>query len=186
MSGIAVAATGIVVSTGVLAGHDPSSAGAALALSTTKVAPMTATELASREESASRSTGDRRSEVDATKAQALSNASGVAVTQSEDLTVADPQALARALMPAYGLSISEFSCLDYIWTQESGWDLHAENPSSGAYGIPQALPGDKMASAGANWRDSAETQIRWGLGYIKERYGSACAAASFKRAHGSY
>jgi hypothetical protein len=89
-------------------------------------------------------------------------------------------------MPQYGLSPAEFDCLDNIWTQESNWNVHADNPYSSAYGIPQALPGSKMASAGADWANSAETQIRWGLGYIKDRYGSACSAWSFKRAHGYY
>ena len=74
-------------------------------------------------------------------------------------------------MPQFGLSASEFGCLDNIWSQESGWNIHADNPTSSAYGIPQALPGSKMASAGPDWANNPETQIRWGLGYIKSRYG---------------
>ena len=70
--------------------------------------------------------------------------------------------------------------------QESGWDIHAANPTSSAYGIPQALPGSKMSSAGPNWEDNPETQIRWGLGYIRDRYGSACSALSFKNGAGWY
>jgi hypothetical protein len=66
--------------------------------------------------------------------------------------------------------------LNSLWTKESGWNVHARNPSSGAYGIPQALPASKMASAGSNWRNSAATQIKWGLGYIASRYGSPAAA----------
>ena len=89
-------------------------------------------------------------------------------------------------MPKYGLSTSEFDCLDNIWSQESGWNVHADNPSSSAYGIPQALPGSKMASAGPDWENNAETQIRWGLGYIKSRYGSACEAWSYKQGAGWY
>ena len=89
-------------------------------------------------------------------------------------------------MPQFGMSPSDFGCIDAIWTQESGWNVHADNPTSSAYGIPQALPGSKMASAGADWASNPATQIKWGLGYIKERYGSACAAAGYKRSHGTY
>src|SRR5680860_1251525 len=159
LTGVAVAATGLAVSTGVLTAATPLD-GAAAALSTSSPAKdLTESELAEREERASRSVGDRRPEADRSKARALSNASGVAVTKSEDLSTADPKALARALMPQYGISSSEFDCLDNIWSQESGWNVHADNPTSSAYGIPQALPGSKMASAGPNWEDTAETQI---------------------------
>jgi hypothetical protein len=185
-SGIAVAATGIAVSTGVLTKPLPID-GAAAALSTaTPAKNMSQAELADREERVSRSNDDRRPVTDTVKARALSNASGKAVTETEDLSSADPKTLARALMPQFGMSSSEFGCLDNIWSQESGWNVHAANPSSSAYGIPQALPGSKMSSAGPNWEDNAETQIRWGLGYIRGRYGSACGAWSFKSGHGWY
>jgi hypothetical protein len=185
-SGVAVVATGLAVSTGVLAETTPVDGAAAALSSSTPAKGLTQDELREREDRASRSADDRRPEADRSKSRALSNASGVAVTRSEDLSVADPKALARALMPQYGMSSSEFGCLDNIWSQESGWDIHADNPTSSAYGIPQALPGSKMASAGPNWEDSAETQIRWGLGYIKARYGSACAAWSYKQGAGWY
>jgi hypothetical protein len=81
---------------------------------------------------------------------------------------------------------SQFSCLDSLWRQESGWNVHAENPGSGAYGIPQALPGSKMASAGPSWRSSPATQIAWGLSYINGTYGSPCAAWAHERATGWY
>jgi hypothetical protein len=70
----------------------------------------------------------------------------------------------------------QFRYLNKLWARESGWNVHALNPSSGAAGIPQAVPGSKMASAGPDWPDNARTQIRWGLGYIKARYGSPRAA----------
>ncbi len=70
----------------------------------------------------------------------------------------------------------EYQCLHALWAKESGWNHFAQNRSSGAYGIPQALPGAKMASAGEDWATNPETQIRWGLGYIDARYGSPCAA----------
>jgi hypothetical protein len=186
LSGIAVAATGLAVSTGVLSQPLPIN-GAAAALSTDSPAKsLSQDELADREQRASRSSDDRRPEADRTKARTLSNATGVAVTKTEDLSNADPRELAKALMPQFGMSSSEFGCLDNIWSQESGWNVHAANPTSSAYGIPQALPGSKMSSAGPNWEDNAETQIRWGLGYIKGRYGSACAAWSYKQGAGWY
>lgn len=76
--------------------------------------------------------------------------------------------------------------LERMWTNESGWDQTASNPGSGAYGIPQALPGDKMASVGSDWRTSSATQIAWGLGYIAERYVDPCQAWAFWQAHSWY
>jgi hypothetical protein len=73
-----------------------------------------------------------------------------------------------------------------LWAGESGWSVTASNPSTGAFGIPQALPGSKMASAGPDWQTNAVTQIRWGLGYIKDTYGSPCAAWSHEQASGWY
>lgn len=95
-----------------------------------------------------------------------------------------PQAIAKQLLPQWGWS-GQFGCLDSLWTKESHWNVHAENPS-GAYGIPQALPGSKMASAGPDWQNNAETQIKWGFGYIKDRYGSPCGAWSHSEANGWY
>lgn len=74
---------------------------------------------------------------------------------------------------------SEFDALIWVWEHESGWRWNAENPTSGAYGIPQSLPGDKMAAAGDDWRDNAATQIAWGLSYIKQRYQSPTGAKAF-------
>jgi hypothetical protein len=78
-----------------------------------------------------------------------------------------------------------YDCINAIWTAESGWNPRAGNPS-GAYGIPQALPGSKMASFGSNWRYSPLTQVKWGLWYVANRYGSACGAYDFWQAHGWY
>jgi hypothetical protein len=80
----------------------------------------------------------------------------------------------------------QWHCLDRLWTRESGWNHLARNRGSGAYGIPQALPGSKMSSAGPDWRTSAATQIRWGLGYIENRYGNPCAAWGHAQAAGWY
>lgn len=106
--------------------------------------------------------------------------------RKEALENADPRVVARAMLADFGWDEGQFSCLDRIWTQESGWRVNAENPSSGAYGIPQSLPGTKMASAGSDWRTNPATQIEWGLGYIEGRYGSPCAAWDFKKGAGWY
>ena len=97
-----------------------------------------------------------------------------------------PQKIAAAMLGSYGWSSSQFGCLVSLWNLESGWNVYAQNPSSGAYGIPQALPGSKMASAGPNWQNDAATQIRWGLGYIKSLYGSPCGAWGHEQADGWY
>ena len=86
----------------------------------------------------------------------------------------------------YGWTGEQFTCYDNIIMRESLWDQYADNPNSSAYGIPQALPGKKMASEGADWKTNPETQIRWGLKYVKERYGTPCKAWAFKRANGWY
>ena len=95
------------------------------------------------------------------------------------------QRIAYQMLPSFGFSHSQFSCLNAMWTRESNWRVTAAN-ASGAYGIPQALPGSKMASAGPNWQTNAYTQIRWGLGYIKGRYGTPCNAWGFWQANGWY
>lgn len=83
----------------------------------------------------------------------------------------------------YGWGSDQFGCLVTIWNHESGWRWNAENPSSHAYGIPQALPGWKM---GGNWHEDAATQIRWGLSYIRGRYQSPCGAWSYWQRHRWY
>jgi hypothetical protein len=99
----------------------------------------------------------------------------------------DPREIARQILKnKYGYGENQFNCFDNIIIRESMWRVTATNPSSGAYGIPQALPGSKMASAGSDWRTNPATQIIWAIGYMKDRYGSPCAAWSFKRAHGWY
>ena len=97
-----------------------------------------------------------------------------------------PQQIAQAMLASFGWSSSQFSCLDPLWAHESGWSVTAYNAGSGAYGIPQALPGSRMASAGPDWQTNAATQIRWGLEYIKGTYGSPCAAWDHEQATGWY
>jgi hypothetical protein len=96
------------------------------------------------------------------------------------------QASARAMLPEYGWGDDQFACLVSLWNKESGWNYQAYNASSGATGIPQALPGSKMASAGGDWQTNAATQVRWGLGYIAGRYGSPCGAWGHSQSVGWY
>ncbi|AXI79233.1 aggregation-promoting factor C-terminal-like domain-containing protein [Peterkaempfera bronchialis] len=91
------------------------------------------------------------------------------------------QALARSIV-----GDGQFQCFSAIVERESGWDYTATNASSGAYGLVQALPGSKMASAGADWRTNPATQIKWGLNYMNSRYGSPCGAWSFWQSHHWY
>lgn len=96
------------------------------------------------------------------------------------------QSIAYNLMSSFGYDPkTQFGCLDNIWTRESNWRYNAQN-ASGAYGIPQALPGSKMASVGPDWQTNPATQIKWGLGYIQGRYGTPCNAWSFWEANGWY
>jgi hypothetical protein len=89
------------------------------------------------------------------------------------------RATARELAESqYGWGESQFQCLDRLWQKESGWSYTAYNASSGATGIPQSLPGSKMATAGADWQTNATTQVTWGLGYIASAYGTPCSAWS--------
>ncbi len=128
---------------------------------------------------------DRREAADPVKEAALSVDGVRAVTGKQDLSDADPREIAQALLAEYGWS-DQFSCLDSLYTRESNWNVYADNPSSTAYGIPQALPGSKMASAGSDWATNPVTQIRWGLGYIEDRYGSPCGAWGHSQSRGWY
>ena len=128
---------------------------------------------------------DSRAAADPLKKDTLSFGAGNTMARTEDLSDESPQDIARALLATYGWSESQFGCLDSLWTRESHWNVHAANPS-GAYGIPQSLPGSKMASEGADWRDNPVTQIKWGLGYIADRYGSPCGAWAHSEGHGWY
>lgn len=96
------------------------------------------------------------------------------------------RAIGLELTLARGWDETQFACLDALWTRESNWRVNAENKSSGAYGIPQALPGSKMASAGDDWQTNPATQITWGLGYIANRYGTPCDAWAFFQARNWY
>jgi hypothetical protein len=99
----------------------------------------------------------------------------------------DPRGIAASMAASqYGWAADQFSCLDSLWSRESGWDVHASNPTSGAYGIPQALPGSKMGAYGSDWADNPTTQIQWGLAYIRSSYGTPCGAWSEFQSQGWY
>jgi hypothetical protein len=109
-----------------------------------------------------------------------STAQPVTASNSLAATAATPdpgsaQAIAQQLVTARGWGADQYNCLVSLWNKESGWRVNAYNPS-GAYGIPQALPGSKMASAGADWQTNPATQITWGLNYISGVYGTPCGA----------
>lgn len=97
----------------------------------------------------------------------------------------EAQLIAYNMLLSMGMGSDQFSCLVSLWNRESHWSTTAGN-ASGAYGIPQALPGSKMASAGPDWQTNATTQITWGLGYINGRYGSPCAAWAHSEASNWY
>jgi resuscitation-promoting factor RpfB len=116
-----------------------------------------------------------------------SSSGGVVYVTSTPPNPNTAQSIAYNMMGSFGFNpATYFGCLLDIWNRESGWRYDAENPSSGAYGIPQSLPGGKMASAGADWQTNPATQIKWGLGYIKSIYGNPCNAWAFEEANGYY
>jgi len=185
ISGVAVAATGASVAGGLVA--DPTSP--TVAADVAKVAfasPATgapASEpVSDREPVVSRA--DSRDVADPVKTAALSTEEGHAVTRTEELASSDPRDIARALLPEYGFGADQFECLDALYVSESNWDMHADNPTSSAYGIPQALTETHDMPPG--YFTSAEVQIRWGLDYIKDAYGTPCSAWGFKQGNNWY
>jgi len=99
-----------------------------------------------------------------------------------DAAQQNPKLAAQLLLPDFGFGSDQWGCLDALWIGEADWRWWAKNPSSGAYGIPQSLPANKMASMGADWETNPVTQIKWGLDYIKKAYGTPCGALEFWQA----
>jgi hypothetical protein len=155
--------------------HEAAEAKAAAAAASAKAAKARAAKAAAKADAAR-----------AAKARAAANAA--VATQAATVTTpsGSPQQIAQQMLGQFGWSSGQFSCLQPLWQKESGWSLTAENPSSGAYGIPQALPGSQMASAGGDWQTNAATQIKWGLTYIQGRYGSPCGAWAHEQSAGWY
>ena len=193
LTGLAAAATGVSV-TGGLASTDPDvliPAAADVATATPSPSADATTEAAGSTahattlERSSRQVASRSARrTDKAKATTLAMSGGSAVTRSEKLSEGDPRDIARALLPAYGFSSDQFSCLDSLYVSESDWRIDADNPTSSAYGIPQALT--ELHELPADYMTSAESQIRWGLEYIQDTYGSPCSAWSFKQGNGWY
>ncbi|MGK5631485.1 transglycosylase SLT domain-containing protein [Streptomyces sp. URMC 123] len=136
-------------------------------------------EAAEKQAAAEKEAKQREAEKVASRSAARADASDFAVQSS--YTVAQVQAIARQMVPA-----DQFQCFSNIVNHESTWNYRATNPSSGAYGLVQALPASKMSSAGADWRTNPATQIKWGLDYMNERYKSPCGAWSFWQANSWY
>lgn len=149
-------------------------------------------------------TVDLRTALDAARAQkAAEEAAAQAQREAEAAAAAEAQRRAELLAAAntpdgakavaaqmaaerYGWGGDQFSCLVSLWQKESSWNYQAYNASSGATGIPQALPGSKMASAGSDWATNAATQIAWGLDYISRAYGTPCGAWGKSQSSGWY
>jgi colicin import membrane protein len=120
----------------------------------------------------------------AAKAAAVAKAKAAAPAALND--PAGAQAYAASKLGSFGWAADQMQCLKRLWTKESEWRTTATNASSGAYGIVQSLPAEKMATAGADYRTNYRTQINWGLDYIKERYESPCGALNWHLAHNWY
>jgi flagellar biosynthesis GTPase FlhF len=142
-----------------------------------------AKDAAARKEAAEQAAAEKaaaeREAREAASRSAVRSASDIAVQSS--YTIAEVQAIARQMVPA-----DQFQCFSNIVDHESGWNYQASNPSSGAYGLMQALPGSKMSTAGADWQTNPATQIKWGLGYMDDRYGGPCGAWEFWQANNWY
>ena len=132
------------------------------------------------------STGSSASVTSDSSSSASASSSEAAAPAAQPVASGDAQSIALSMMAGYGWGGDQFTCLVNLWNRESGWNHLAMNASSGAYGIPQALPGSRMASEGDDWKTNPATQIKWGLKYVAERYGTPCSAWSFKAAHGWY
>jgi len=145
-----------------------------------------ARQTAVRQRAAARAAAAAAAQQQAQQQQAQQQAPQPAPSQAAPVPSGSAQQIAMSMLGSYGWSSGQFSCLDSLWNEESGWNVFASNPTSGAYGIPQALPGSKMASAGPDWQTDAATQIRWGLGYIQSTYGSPCGAWAHEQADGWY
>ncbi len=191
LSSVALAVTGITIGGGLIGTSSTDVTGAAADLddvvgkrSKGSTAATPAPEGDDRAPVLSRD--DRRGAADPAKAAGLVEEDLAAMVEVESLSESDPRDIARALLPEFGFSADQFGCLDSLWTRESNWNVYADNPTSSAYGIPQSLPGSKMASAGSDWATNPVTQITWGLGYIRDRYGSPCSAWAHSESVGWY
>ncbi|MFC8370173.1 MULTISPECIES: transglycosylase SLT domain-containing protein [unclassified Streptomyces] len=145
-----------------------------------KAAAATAVAKKEAAEKAEQEAKEERAEAKAAASRSATRDASSFPVQSS-YTIAEVQAMARQIVPA-----DQFQCFSTIVQRESSWNYMADNPTSDAYGLMQALPGSKMSSAGADWATNPATQIKWGLGYMNERYGSPCEAWTFWQANHYY
>jgi hypothetical protein len=189
--GVAVAADGPVERAGATSNAEPAPVDT--------VAAARADEERAEAERAARDTAQRKAdEAAVAAAEQAKKASSPSASKSGKPGVVAPPAPAScgvysgnrktgcAMVLAHGWDLQQMACLDKLWTKESGWNEKARNKSSGAYGIPQAYPASKLASAGSDWQTNPATQIKWGIGYIDGRYGTPCKAWSTSQSTGSY
>ncbi|HCE59992.1 MAG TPA: hypothetical protein DER11_00835 [Janibacter terrae] len=145
-------------------------------------ARLSEVERAKKAEAKKKAEARRKAEA-AKKKRAEEKAKPVSEREFTDAEIAiiqkDPAPYAKEMLPEFGWGEGEWSCLISLWNGESDWDYKATNPSSGAYGIPQSLPADKMATSGEDWRTNPITQMHWGMDYIKQSYGTPCGAKAF-------
>jgi hypothetical protein len=188
-----VGAAGVAVGAGALAVNTQGDAGAAADLAagpTADVSGLMRQHAAASDAGGVSRSGSRQPVVAqerADKAAAMpASRQEVAGAVTETVVPTDPRDIAMTMLADYGWSTDQFSCLDALYAHESGWSVSAANPYSGAYGIPQALPGDKMSSAGSDWQTNPQTQLEWGLSYIQDRYGTPCGAWSFWESNNYY
>ncbi|MEU0373180.1 transglycosylase SLT domain-containing protein [Streptomyces sp. NPDC006283] len=156
-------------------------ADAAAQKSAEESARLQAAETAKAKKEAAEKEAERKREEAEARANRDSVRDASSFSTQSSYTVAEVQAMARQMVPA-----DQFQCFSNIVNHESTWNYRAQNPSSGAYGLVQALPGSKMSSAGADWQTNPATQIKWGLNYMDSRYGSPCGAWSFWQANHWY
>ena len=175
LSGVAVATTGLAVTSGVLAQPDGVGDEAVAARrAAPQVDPDRAAEarLSDRERATSRSSDRRTAALPQRRA-------------TRDRSPRDPRDIARSMLSEHGFSGDQFGCLDALYVSESGWDPRADNPTSSAYGIPQALT-ETHDDLPADYMTNPASQIEWGLDYIRSSYGTPCAAWEFKQANNWY
>ncbi|MBU7599114.1 lytic transglycosylase domain-containing protein [Streptomyces sp. P38-E01] len=140
-----------------------------------------ATEAKKAEELEKKAAEEREKELAASRSSERTAPGGGDFPQQASYSVAEVKAMAQQIVGG-----GQFQCFSNIVQRESTWNYQASNPSSGAYGLVQALPGTKMASAGADWRTNPATQIKWGVNYMNDRYGSPCGAWEFWQANHWY
>ncbi|MFF9195138.1 transglycosylase SLT domain-containing protein [Streptomyces sp. NPDC014779] len=134
-----------------------------------------------KKKAADKAEQERKEKEEAERASRSAVRDATSFAAQSSYSIAEVKAIARQMIPA-----DQFQCFSNIVDHESGWNYRATNPSSGAYGLVQALPGSKMASAGADWQTNPATQIKWGLSYMNGRYDSPCGAWSFWQANRWY